>query len=324
MKLLHATKAKYLFIALISMIACYTLLFIYTEINPPEIDNSPDKSPPETILFFVDIFPKKVTWINENNILIQEDSRVTIYSSQNRKSRTIYENTGNSEPVTIKSSWWTNSEILVAVENKDKTHILQYDPNGDKLKQQTLQNSDFIEIENDLVCRTTNFIIKSPDEIATTIEITHLDQGKNKETIVLKTHLTVKPLNCSKDKLILTPSNPVLEKNLYYWNPGQPEPQKIEMPEDTADIINQNLITDSTEVFYLEKEDPTNDKYKIQSTTLNNPDPDLASQIVTIQTFTSDENFLNVHPNNPLTSFALISELGELWILHIQDESSTN
>lgn len=517
MKLKHILKAKYLLIALILPAVCYVLVFLYTEVNPPEIDIGKDQSQQQPILFFTDIYPRKVLWLNKNKFLVQEEQRVIVYDSRNRKSKTIYEITtsvddtsspdgtgtagnpspsvdtgtdgdtspsvdtgtaGNTDPLdnidphvdsnppansdtsndttaTIKNCWWTGSTIVIAVENEKETEILQYNidgetlpdneesqddetlsdnpktpndetlsnskesPDSDKPAQLTLENSDFVEIDNGLICSTKNFIIENPEETATLIEIAPFNPGPDETNVQLKTNLTIKPLNCSRDKLILTQSSPFLEKSLYSWVPGEASPVLINIDTvttganstttnadsittganstthdtnpntdsstmihitnvsyflkhktagiqtsdsnvilintdtlvqhtinlqnttdaqpSTNDVPGPWTLTNSNEVLHLGKADrepdsnsnsnkdssnnnnnDNEDTYKIQLLRLQDPkDTNNPVKIKTITEFSSGEDFLDIYPNNSLTSFALISEFGELWILQI-------
>lgn len=432
-------KPKYLLISLLLPAICYVLLFLYTEINPPKINMGPDQTQQQPALFFTDIYPQKILWLNNNEFLVQEEHRIVIYDIQNRRSKTIYENTDssantnassdtndtdpstNTSTIIIKNCWWTGSTIIAAVENsgtaedEKEIQILQYNmegdrlPDGDKLTQRTLENVDFIEIDNGLICTTKNFVIENPEEIATLIEIksfdTEEDKNNTQETSTqLKTSLTVKPLNCSRDKLILTQSSPFLEKNLYSWSPGEASPVLIKVdpvtheagaithgtdlvtngtepvinsanpvtnvlyfpkhktagiqtldsmvtlinidtliqhtinlhhataPQPTANSKNDVHIpwtlTNSNEILRLNKTDHNSDNsdtnsnaYKIQllqpQDTRDSQDTDNPIQVTTIAEFSSDENFLDIYPNNPITSFVLISEFGELWVLQL-------
>jgi len=371
MKLLHILKAKYILIALTLATACYVLLFIYTEIDPPEIDIDTDQSQQQTTLFFTDMYPKKVLWLNKNEILIQEEQHIVIYDIRNRKSKTIYENRAPSEntntsddlATTIKNCWLMDTTIIVAIENEEETQIFKYNLNGDKLidddesTHQVLQNADFIEIDNGLICSTKNFIIENPEEIATIIQIKPFIPEKDVKSTQLETNLTVKPLNCNSEKLILTQSSPFLEKSLYFWIPGEDMPEQIKLDTATNDTIStpnpvtnvlyfpkqkmtgiqasnstvilvntdtllQSPINDingpwtlinSEDFIWLNKDDSANNIYEIRSAHID----DLSKER-TFSEFYSDENFLALYPNNTLTSFALISEFGELWILQVQ------
>ena len=69
---------------------------------------------------------------------------------------------------------------------------------------------------NFLVCEWKNFQINNPNEYSTEVYIYNKFDRDNKK--ILKFHQTLKPVNCSIEKLVLETSLPQLEKRYFEYD----------------------------------------------------------------------------------------------------------
>ncbi|MEA3357053.1 MAG: hypothetical protein U9Q67_01320 [Patescibacteria group bacterium] len=224
--------------------------------------------------------------------------------------------------------WTDNSSLRIKTEDQS----IKYDI--------AERRHEKIDQYQNYLCITNTYEIQNREQIATEIQI--LNESDKDRTITLKTNLTLNPVNCSLELLILTPTFPLAQDEVYVWRTDKDQPAQLLIePYSGATItkVKYNSKAMLAGIYYSDKTllkyDLNNDTYielnnvpktwditdtgKIISLEQNNNDLIIKSlcdrKEKTLCTTRASESFIDIITSPDLNSHALISNTGELWIL---------
>jgi hypothetical protein len=265
--------------------------------------------------------PTAIRIIDDDTIYIQEPGALTEFHISSRHAENVFL---SNDPIIdfLPSDKYT----LILTQSTNTQNLIQLDTMTQTSRQiAEFPLSSITAFGQDQLCVTTIQSISSPDQIATRILIYRLDTtGEPVPTADLSTSLTIIPVHCGSTLFLATPFP--IAPAYYRWDPDSDEPQKIpgtdsndlSVPQEIATTTGNSstailegrvlMIYPGTRSESVTTEPDTSDSVTNES---------IITHSVTTKSFTipsTRDTFTEVTIIGKDT-FALISDIGQLWIL---------
>lgn len=318
-------KPSLLLILLFALFLISMCLFAMSRVSPNSIDPEP---------FPTEIFPSRVFWGDDENLFYIEENVLLSFNVNSQTHQVEYTPQTGAILTEFIEPYGQKSFIL---QHSDKTEITIEDNYGG-LQTAFYPLATGISARGSLVCLCYNFKIFEPTQTATKIDIYEIlaDTTIVKARSVTST-LTLRPLGCDKNSLLLTTPIPDLSKIVYQWDLDTPTPIPITI--DMYDPAMGSFVEISPDGQLILLTSLTGERLiynpgsqistPIDSTTLVFPGH--SGEIFTLDntgeqyTLTQNTNILASFSATPTFTkfipspngkvFAMISTSGELWIL---------
>lgn len=289
-------------------------------------------------IFSASLTPSKIEWLDSHTLAAAQGNKIILFDTETRHSkvRCSYAHT------IIDFSLRENGDFAVITKFSEILDIHICDSKGisGAIASIPLEHNFSAKLGAEHLCLTKINTITEPSEIATTIEMTTLDDPLKK--ITFSTSLTIEPVSCDLP-LILTQPFP-LEPKAFIWKIGDQSPRVLPYVNNSSSTMTsfhfQNGILGiqaGNSIFLLSPtfshQQPINFSHpegsiwgivnQSKMVFIDNPAQNLTvlteHHSASYNLPNSNQLFISILPTSDGTSFALTSADGKLWIARISE-----
>lgn len=288
---------------------------------------------PDTKMYPTELFPSKVIFVDNRNIIVLQDNSLFLLNTETRHSKRIFRT--NDEIVDFAAR---DTEHIIIAQRKGTTLTILLNSLAAKdtsLFTITIAEDASIMMGRNLLCITRIKEILSPTEIATSLLKYQIAKSHQVETY--STTLTLIPVSC-EDQMILVQPYP-LQTKLFRWDSPNSNPEELDAT--FGDLLSFSIESEvlgvrTSETFFLYNNKTPASPNKIQAANIHQlwclvDDTTIAAinkSATTIAIYSSEETqrynisdtgatFTTITSNSEGTLFGLIASDGRLWILQI-------